>query len=293
MFAQLDLTINPYSQQKEWRHLILFAFFLGGLGTGTFMIATVLGLVPGAIVGYLLTVVGKNCCHMLFLGRPERFWRMAMRPGTSWISRGFWGIVVFAVSGLFVLLHQMGWLPLGTAAYWTLLALSFASGFWVMLYTGFVMSASPSIPAWNSTLVPLLFVLYGFLGGLDIVLIILGLQGGQAAGLPVAVATLELWELGLLLLALFLTIVYVAVMNTGSRTTREAARRLLRGELFGIFVIGVVVVGLVLPVLFMLVGLLQGGVTPMVMVLTGVLALAGSLLFRWALLRVGLYSPLM
>ncbi len=292
MFHQLDLTRNPYSQQKEWRHLILFAFFLGGLGTGTYMISAYLGLVSGMITGFLLCAVGKNVCHMLYLGRPERFWRMAMRPGKSWISRGFWGIVGFSITGLLVILHHLQWLNLGTGLYWTLLVASVICGLWVMMYTGFVMSVSPSIPAWNSTLVPLLFVLYGFLGGMDIVMIILGLLGGDAPGLPLPVSTLEMWELGLLLLALFLTTVYVSVMNVTSPTTKEAARRLLRGELFGVFVIGVIVVGTLVPIGLTVLGLL-GGANPLAMILTGLLALAGSLFFRWALLRVGLYSPLM
>lgn len=291
LFSQLDLTVNAYNQQREWRHLILFAFFLGGLGTGTFIISTALGLVSGSITGYLLTVVGKNLCHLLYLGRPERFWRMLMRPRTSWIARGAIGILIFSVTGLPVILHQLQVLTLGPELYWTLVAVSFAAGFWVMLYTGFVMSASPSIPAWNSTLVPLLFVLYGFLGGLDIILVILGLQGGRAGDLLVAVTTLELWELGLLLCACLLTVMYVAIMSTGTRTTREAARRLLRGELAVIFLGGVVGFGLLIPLALTVLGLWLGPL-PIAQILTGLLALSGSLLFRWALLRVGLYAPL-
>ncbi len=293
MFHELDLTVNSFSQQREWRHLILFAFFLGGLGAGLFTISMMLNLVPGLILGWLLVAVGKSGCHIAYLGRPERFWRMIWRPQTSWISRGLIGVLLFIVLGLVYLAQATGAIAMSQGLVVTLQVLTGITALWVMIYTGFVMSLSPGIPAWNTTIVPLMFVIYGILGGLDLVLIILGLQGGSAAGLNLTLRQIELWELGLLLVTLVFTLVYVLVLNGGSVTTREAVRRMLFGELFVPFVIGVIIAGTVVPAALVAASLFLGVSSPVLLVTAGVLALIGSLSFRWSLLQVGLYSPLL
>jgi formate-dependent nitrite reductase membrane component NrfD len=68
-----------YYRQTFWNWLIGTAFFLGGLGAGLFVLALLTDHTAGMLVGYLIVVVGKNTAHLLFLGRPERFWRAAMR----------------------------------------------------------------------------------------------------------------------------------------------------------------------------------------------------------------------
>jgi len=77
-----------YYRQAWWNWLIGTAFFCGGLGAGVFLISLATGQRLGMIVGYLIVVLGKNGAHLLYLGRPERFWRAAMRPDRSWIARG-------------------------------------------------------------------------------------------------------------------------------------------------------------------------------------------------------------
>ena len=96
-----------YYRQTFWNWLIGTAFFLGGLGAGLFVLSLLTDHTPGMIVGYLIVVVGKNTAHMLFLGRPERFWRAAMRPDRSWIARGIWAMGFLAVSGAVLLLPRV------------------------------------------------------------------------------------------------------------------------------------------------------------------------------------------
>ncbi len=78
--------------QREWRWLILTAFFLGGLGGGLFMVSAFAGFAAGMLAGLLVVIVGKGTAHLLFLGRPGRFWRAAMRvlahdPRRSYTAR--------------------------------------------------------------------------------------------------------------------------------------------------------------------------------------------------------------
>src|SRR3990172_5141343 len=107
-----DLFVVDFREQTEWKWLIATAFFLGELGAGVFLVSMLVGYAPGMLLGLLLVLVGKNSAHLLYLGRPERFWRAVSHPATSWISRGFVAMIVLAVSGALVLLFSLGWLPI-------------------------------------------------------------------------------------------------------------------------------------------------------------------------------------
>ena len=90
-FIEEDTFEVGYNPQKEWAWLITTAFFLGEVGAGLFLVSLFLpgkvGLIS-AVLGWLIVTVGKNTAHVLYLGKPLRFWRMIFRPQTSWITRG-------------------------------------------------------------------------------------------------------------------------------------------------------------------------------------------------------------
>src|SRR3990172_3679086 len=100
MIQAIEYMPLKFSVQKEWRGRILFAFFLGGLGAGLFLLSQYFDYALGVVLSLLIVGIGKNAFHLWFLGRPERFYRAVMKPGTSWISRGFISIVVFLVFGV-------------------------------------------------------------------------------------------------------------------------------------------------------------------------------------------------
>ena len=168
-----------YYRQTFWNWLIGTAFFLGGLGAGLFVLSLLTDHTAGILVGYLIVVVGKNTAHLLFLGRPERFWRAAMRPDRSWIARGIWAMGLFAVSGLILLLPRI----LGPA--WQLSSwlngaatvVAILSAVVIMFYDGFVMNASLGVAFWRTRLLPLLLLMYATLGGTTLSLTIRELRG--------------------------------------------------------------------------------------------------------------------
>src|SRR5260370_40135799 len=88
-----------YCRQTCCNWLIGVAFFLGGLGAGLFVLALLTDHTAGMLAGDLIVVVGKNTAHMLFLGRPERFWRAARGPDPSRIARGTLRTGFFAARG--------------------------------------------------------------------------------------------------------------------------------------------------------------------------------------------------
>jgi len=229
-----------YYRQTFWNWLIGTAFFLGGLGAGLFILALLTDHTAGMLVGYLIVVVGKNTAHMLFLGRPERFWRAAMRPDRSWIARGIWAMGVFAVSGLLLLLPRVlgpawqlsGWLN-GAAT-----AAAVLSAVVIMFYDGFVMNSSPGVAFWRTHLLPLLLLMYATLGGTTLSVTIRELRGEPTPGfLP----NLEHWLLGV---NFVLLAVYLARMNRSLPAARETLRQLLSGPYARVFFGLVLLIGL-------------------------------------------------
>ena len=234
-----------YYRQTFWNWLIGTAFFLGGLGAGLFVLALLTDHTAGMLVGYLIVVVGKNTAHLLFLGRPERFWRAAMRPDRSWIARGIWAMGLFAVSGLILLLPRVlgpawqlsGWLN-GAAT-----AVAVLSAVVIMFYDGFVMNSSPGVAFWRTRLLPLLLLMYATLGGTTLSLTIRELRGEAIPGF------LPNLEHGLLVVNFVLLAVYLARMNRSLPAARETLRQWLSGPYARVFFGLVLLVGLLATLL--------------------------------------------
>lgn len=263
-----------FEAQSQWRVLILIAFFMGGFGCGVYVASWFLEFVPGMVLGLVLVGVVKGGAHVAYLGRPERFWRALARPQTSWISRGVIGMGIFVLSGaLYVALRvaPLGWL-------------SVAAAIFVMLYTGYLMAFSPSIPFWNSALLPVLFLIYSAESGTALTLPLYATFSGGEVG------ALEVVEI--LLLFLVGTIIYSYLYGAyhSSLAAQEAVRLVVRGRLAPLFFVSVVVLGVAAPLV--LTALSQLGRASLgTMWLAALFGIQGALFFRWVILRAGVYAP--
>ena len=91
--------------QTEWSWLIAIYLFLGGVGAGAYTIAAVnsfigesagLSTTIGLWISFPALMIG-SACLLADLGSPSRAYLAGMKPGTSWIARGFWIITVFMI----------------------------------------------------------------------------------------------------------------------------------------------------------------------------------------------------
>jgi len=234
-----------YYRQTFWNWLIGAAFFLGGLGGGLFVLSLLTEHTTGMLAGYLIVVVGKNTAHLLFLGRPERFWRAAMRPDRSWIARGIWAMGIFAMSGLILLMPRVlgpswqfsAWLNQAATA------VAILSAVVIMFYDGFVMNSSPGVAFWRTRFLPLLLLMYATLGGTTLSLTIRELRGEP---IPDFLATLEQ---GLLIVNFALLAAYLVRMNRSLPAARETLRQWLSGPYARLFFGLVLLVGLLATLL--------------------------------------------
>lgn len=252
-----SITVAPhrfafgYYRQAWWNWLIGTAFFCGGLGAGLFLISLASGQRMGMIVGYLIVVVGKNGAHLLYLGRPERFWRAAMRPDRSWIARGIWASGVFALSGGVLLLPAVlgsGWQATGGIAL-AAKAIVIVSGLFIMFYDGFVMNHSAAIPFWNTQLLPLLILMYATLGGTTLTLTLSTLLDYESR----EAAWLENAEPFLLIANFALLCVYLLRMSRWTPAAQETVRMWVKGRYARVFFGLIVAVGLIATLMLLIV----------------------------------------
>lgn len=291
----MDEFIVQMRAQREWNWLIIIAFFCGGVGGGLFLLSSYLDFTLGLAASVILIALG-TCSALYFdLGRPQRVLRLFSQVRTSWISRGTLMITIFIVLGILSVLPSFAWfswLPLSTATTLgqAVRILAMLSAFGVVIYTGFVLSYSPSIPFWNTPLLPIIFVHYSLLGGAAAIFAMTWTTR-EAERIAQVLAPIEIF---LIVATVVLLFSYVATMSYSTVAARESVRLLLAGSLRWAFWGGVVVVGLIVPLALAAYTRVSGidvSVAVAVLAVVGVLELFGGLLFRYSLLRAGVYVP--
>jgi formate-dependent nitrite reductase membrane component NrfD len=277
-----------YTRQHEWidkRGLFLWlAFYTGGLGGGLYLVSLFFNNLWGMFIGWLIVSIIKGGAHLIFLGRPMRAWRMVTRPQSSWISRGISFVLLFGLFGAIQMAFSY-WSP-GGGGEVIFKVLAGIMAFGVAIYTGFVLNSIKGVPFWNSSMLPILFILCGILGGFGLSVVI-ALNGG---GIDLhAAETGSRW----LLLANAVVIgIYLWTAARRDETGRRSVAQQLHGEMAGMFWIGIVALGIVIPAVIALVSLASGTATS-ALLLTGVVCeIAGGLALRYCVLKAGAYKPL-
>lgn len=279
-----------YTPQKEWierRGILLWlAFFFIELGAGVFFVASFFDSQLVMLIGWLICAVLGGGLHLLFLGKPLRFWRIVFSSGwkTSWISRGLIFVIIFLILGLIHLILSRWANPL-TA----LIVITDICAFCAIIYGGFAMNYVNGIPLWNTALLPVLYVITGLWGGAELTLGI-ALAGGDI-GVGVA---LEEWIRVLLIGFLILIPVLLLSVRYTSLTGLASVKYMLLGKWAPLFWILVVVLGMIIPLSAVITSFLIGlEATPETLLYVAILTgFIGDLTTRYLILRCGLYNPL-
>jgi formate-dependent nitrite reductase membrane component NrfD len=277
-----------YQQQKDWidgrGNFIAFAFFLGGIAGGLFLASAYFDSLLGIFIAFLLTGC-MGVSYMIHLTHPMRFWRMMSKPGTSWIARGFTFIMLFGVF-MVITMILMQWAPDATAAIITFKVLAGIFAFAQSIYTGFAVSYVSAIKIWNSAIVPILFVTCGISGGLAILLAVMMAQDSAQ------IAMLEN-VIRVVLIALAVIIgVYLWNTTYSSTAAKDAIKRLIGGSLALLFWIGVFLFGILIPVVISL-ATIGSHAASGVLITAIVSEIIGGLALRFAILKAGVYIPLL
>ena len=277
-----------YTRQTEWidrRGIFLWiAFYAGGLGGGLYLVSLYFNSLWGMFISWLIIAVIKGGAHLLYLGKPLRFWRIIFRPNTSWLARGIIFVFTFIVFTAIQLAFSY-WLP-GSSGEIVFKTLGGIAALAVMVYTGFVLNSVKSVPFWNSTLLPLLFVLCGILGGFGLSVII-ALNGGN-----VQLSAAETGSRWLLVINALFIVVYLWTAANREATGKKSVMEQMRGNLAPVFWIGIVLLGIVIPLIIAFTSLITGGVSSALLITGVVCEVIGGLALRYCVLKAGAYKPL-
>jgi len=277
---------------------LLIALFLGGIGAGQFVVSTWIFNYPlSAVIGMIFVAVGKSAAHLAYLGRPARFFRLFLKPKTSWISRGLIAMMVLIVAGVAYLAPYLApWVGISWTA-WTMtdtigqifLYIAVVAAFIVMIYDGFVLNSCKSISSWHTMLLPVMFFTYAIAGGVAMSALTTMFDSGST----LSIENLVVLD-GFLLGAMFaLVVFYVMNLYTSDLTGKESLHRLLMSRT-AIFFIGLALIaGLAVPLVLTMVHQTgtQGTIATALLALSAILELAGDLSVRHSILKAGLHTP--
>ncbi len=287
-----------FTPQREWVEgrgiFIIIAFFTGGIGGGLYLLSLWQGFFAGALIAWLIVLLIKFPAHMLFLGHPFRFWRLLWRPNTSWVSRTMIAEMMFSVFPFLQIvawatridptIHAwLGFLP-WAAVEPVLTGLAAFSAFAMIIGTGFIIAGATGIQAWNTTIVPLLMLSYSFLGGTGIILLI----SPWLTSVNPATETLARWLLGV---SAFLVIIYLSTVYYAGPAAKKSVSDMFKGRVAPVFIPGVLVLGLAVPIVVLLAGLATH-LPATVLAGAAFCELIGGFSMRYSLIKAGVFAPL-
>lgn len=278
-----------YTPQEAWIKgkgaFLWLAFFLSEIGAGIYLVSLFLGLRTGWLIGWLVTLVLGGGLHLLFLGKPFRVLFMFLSPKQSELSRGLWVILFFAILGFFqvspIVLPSLPWTGTGSglkAVMGIICILLVSHGF-------LTMGGIRAIPLWNSSMMALLSVISGIWVGSQFAVIFSYGETGPLA---------EIWARWSLFCFMAFLGAFILGAGQASTTTRISVKSLLTGETSSSFYIGVLGIGMVIPVIITLViwGSESGSMSLGILLLRCLCVFAGDLMMRYSIMKNAHYSPL-
>lgn len=295
----------PAVLQHEWDLYHATWFTLMGVGGGVFLVTRLLGLeretgvwlgLPVVdLVSFVVISVG-GVILLWSLGRPLRFLRAALRPHTSWISRGALADFVFLVAGGALVLPGLtvggsapfAWLPWDPWATTRLgkgieIAALLSSAI-VIVYAGLVLADKAAVPFWRSAAVPTEFMLSSLAMSVPTAMTLQAIYGTPIDARPC-------WLLAALLALLLPTIVWHLCTGRETPGKTESLQRL--ATKYGpLFYAGVLGAGTVLPMLLAVLAAVAPATRGAIGIACLALTVAGGFVLRLVWLRVGYFPPI-
>jgi formate-dependent nitrite reductase membrane component NrfD len=285
---------QDFRPQREWGEgrgvFLVIGHFLVGVAAGAWLFGLAFSYTSGLAVAFLLAGAG-GLAHLAFLGRPKRFWNMTRHVSTAWISRGFFGLAIFLSGAALylppLLIAAWPWGP-GTVLAQVGWLLAVVGMVVLIVYMGFVYTASKGIPFWNSPLHPILYVGHALRGGAAALLAEMAMLGPPDG--EIVAQLLKIWiAITTVVSGLFVLEIYGA-WTGGNVASRRSAHDLLAGRLAAAFYGGTLLIGLIIPG-----ALVSGQMAPLslgAVAAIGFCSTLGDFFMKYTSIRAGVYLPL-
>jgi formate-dependent nitrite reductase membrane component NrfD len=215
---------------------------------------------------------------------------MVRHVRTAWISRGFIGLTLFLAGAMLYLppLVLTGWPWAADSALgylgWGMAAVGMVV---LIVYMGFVYTASKGIPFWNSPLHPVLYMAYALRGGIAAMLVTMALFDAPSAG---ATSLVTIWIAITVVVIVLFALEIQGALTGGNSAARRSVREMLAGRMAVYFYGGTLLIGLVVPL-----ALVSGHIAPLgvgVLAAIGLFSALGDFFMKYTTIRAGIYLPL-
>jgi len=292
--------------QSVWGPLVAWDLFLAGAGAAAYLIGIIAGIMGeryrsisrmGVYLGAPLVGIGALIL-LLDLGHPTRFMLAFSNMTSSIMSIGIIIISCFLVLGAVHFILQLRFKELKLSKFWIVGGV-FALG--VMSYTGLLLGVINAVPFWNTPALPVLFVTSALATGGGAILLALAVK----RWIRPAKAAADEENTGKSLLLLSKTVVTVVaaavvvlvfmmvVMSNASSTAQTSVQYLLSGDYALAFWLGLVVVGLLVPIVLEVFAWVKSKTLSVARLsdlgaIVGVCLLLGGIVLRYAVLSAGL-----
>lgn len=288
-----EVTQMDMKAQTKWGWDHSIYLFLGGLGAAAYVTGAIAGfasedwagiskagIIFGVIalgVGYLVLLIG--------LGVPKNAIYSMKCPGTSWISRGVIIVTLFLV---FAGIHWIVTVFNLSITLGRLLSVpAIILGFGVMMYTGYLLAANRPIALWSNPLTPMVFLLNALYSGILATILVSALF---VQGAIDQINTLGLHAVAGGAIMIFVLVFYVSATHRVPEG-RAAVEMMISGTAATMFWFGVVIVGLLIPLVLELFAT-QMENPVMLHILAAIAGLIGMLLLRHVILVCGVFARL-
>lgn len=289
-----------YTPQTEWIErkgiLVWIAEVFTALGAGLYLVSLFFNNWWGMLVAWIIIMFLKIPLHLIYFGKPLRFWR-TIPPftnswKTSWFTRGitfsviFGGIVFVQLIITYVATNVFP----GTAwGAWDIVfrVLGGIFAFLVGIYSGFIMSYCRSIPFWNTALIPLILIFAGIADGLALIMAV-GLAGAQVDIMAVEAGSRILLTVNAVIIG-----AYLWNATYTSKASKYSAMLLLRGNLAVPFWAGVVACGIIIPLAIASSSYFASEASVTLLITAIVLHTIGAVALKYVLLKAGVHNPVL
>jgi formate-dependent nitrite reductase membrane component NrfD len=286
-----DWMVKP-TPQTEWIErrgiLVWIAEVFTSLGAGLYLVSLFYNNWWGMLVAWLIIMFLKLPPHLIYFGKPLRFWRTLIPITdswkTSWFTRGINFTVYFGTIVFFQLIITY-FFP-GTGWDVALRVLGGIFAFLVGIYSGFIMSYCRSVPFWNSALLPLILIFAGVADGFALMMAI-GL-----ADASVDIMAMEFGSRILLTVNAILIGAYLWNATYTARMAKHSAVLLLRGNLALPFWAGVIICGITIPLAISASSLFAGEASAPLLIIAIILHTIGAVALKYVLLKAGVHNPI-
>jgi polysulfide reductase chain C len=163
------------------------------------------------------------------------------------------------------------------------------AGIFVILtgvYGGLVMSYCKSVPFWNTGILPVVILIAGIADGLALIMAVGLFTGG------IDFHVIESASRVTLIINALLIATYLLKVRYQSLTAELSVKELIVGRVAVVFWLGIVGLGIVVPLIISFLSLYAGELSVLLMVIAIACHTAGAFALKFGILKVGIHKPI-